>query len=310
MKATKVTCSYENLQIRLRNRLLYLIIILIVGEDEHNSSTDDDEPSDSGDDTESTYETSSSSTEYNDTEPESSSDDESYPSEEPSEDDGDPSYEEEPLNGDELSLSEKLAKIAMKYNVVQMAQREYAQVIKETFGVRISIDSRSIMRTTRDSPDSQNFHHFGLEKGIINKLESGFKQDTNVIRLQVNVDGVSVYKKSRSKLQFWPILGRLVDCRDTMPFEISVYCGNSKPPDLDAYLRPFIDEAKHLEENGLLWRGRHYRFIIWAISCDAPARSFLKGIKGHSGKSACERCVQPGKKVCNKLIFIFFFSIF
>ena len=29
--------------------------------------------------------------------------------------------------------------------------------------------------------------------------------------------------------------------------------------------------------------------------CDAPARSFLKRIKGHSGYHSCERCVQQGK---------------
>ena len=29
--------------------------------------------------------------------------------------------------------------------------------------------------------------------------------------------------------------------------------------------------------------------------CDAPARSFLKGIKGHSGYHSCEQCVQQGE---------------
>ena len=35
---------------------------------------------------------------------------------------------------------------------------------------------------------------------------------------------------------------------------------------------------------------------IWAISvvCDAPARAFLKCIKGHSGYSGCDKCTQPG----------------
>ena len=36
--------------------------------------------------------------------------------------------------------------------------------------------------------------------------------------------------------------------------------------------------------------------------CDAPARSFLKGIKGHSGYHSCERCVQQGEWH-SKLVF-------
>jgi len=42
---------------------------------------------------------------------------------------------------------------------------------------------------------------------------------------------------------------------------------------------------------------------IWGFSCDAPARSFITGTKGHTAKNACPKCLttgvyyrKPGKK--------------
>jgi len=45
-----------------------------------------------------------------------------------------------------------------------------------------------------------------------------------------------------------------------------------------------------------------YSVCLDAVICDAPARSFLKCIKGHSGYNSCERCVQEGEWH-NKLVF-------
>ncbi len=40
--------------------------------------------------------------------------------------------------------------------------------------------------------------------------------------------------------------------------------------------------------------GVHYAFQLSTIICDAPARQFVKAIKGHCGYGACERCTQRG----------------
>ena len=36
--------------------------------------------------------------------------------------------------------------------------------------------------------------------------------------------------------------------------------------------------------------------------CDAPARAYLQKVKGHSGCSGCERCIQSGV-YCNEVTF-------
>ena len=45
---------------------------------------------------------------------------------------------------------------------------------------------------------------------------------------------------------------------------------------------------------GVVCKGGKLTFSISAFVCDAPARAFLKGVKGHTAYSACERCCQSG----------------
>ena len=68
-----------------------------------------------------------------------------------------------------------------------------------------------------------------------------------------------------------------------------------KPTDLNAYLRDFCDEAEILKLNGMDCNGVLYSVLIWLFVCDAPARAFLKCIKGHQGYHACERRVVVGE---------------
>jgi len=42
---------------------------------------------------------------------------------------------------------------------------------------------------------------------------------------------------------------------------------------------------------------------IKCFICDNPACSFLKGIKGHGGFSACERCIVYGERVKNRTVY-------
>ena len=81
------------------------------------------------------------------------------------------------------------------------------------------------------------------------------------------------------------------------PFVIGVFCGKSKPSDLQAYLYDFIQELKQLNEDGIFITScnKTVKVKVDCFICDAPARSFLKQCKGHNAYSGCERCVQHGQ---------------
>lgn len=57
-------------------------------------------------------------------------------------------------------------------------------------------------------------------------------------------------------------------------------------------------------QEGLHFNAKHYKVAVpEAFICDAPARAFLKCVKGHSGYNGCERCVQTGVYVSGRMTY-------
>ena len=75
-------------------------------------------------------------------------------------------------------------------------------------------------------------------------------------------------------------------------FHIAVFCSNQKPQSVDEYLHDFVSKMQQLEMHGVSDKSSEFYSIeLAAVVCDAPARSFVKCIKGHSGYNCCERCI-------------------
>lgn len=111
--------------------------------------------------------------------------------------------------------------------------------------------------------------------------------------MQNGIDGLPLSKSST--LQFWPILGRVDQCYNYGVFLIGLYCGYSKPIDANQFLKQFIDEMNILQERGIIFKSVVYNIRIRCIVADAPARSFIKYVKGHNAYYGCERCFRNGK---------------
>ena len=60
---------------------------------------------------------------------------------------------------------------------------------------------------------------------------------------------------------------------------------------------------KQLLVEGINYLGKHYTLAVHAVICNAPARSFIKCIKGHGSYHACERCCQEGEYVGVKVTY-------
>jgi len=99
-------------------------------------------------------------------------------------------------------------------------------------------DARTILQTCPDKVAAQTvagglYYHFGLANGLGNILDEFGVEDDSVIKLQINIDGLPIFKSTNS--QFWPILGLLTNCVKREPFVIGLFYGNSKPDDDDVF---------------------------------------------------------------------------
>jgi hypothetical protein len=104
----------------------------------------------------------------------------------------------------------------------------------------------------------------------------------------------------------WPILCRVVSAIDSEPFFGSISDGKGKLKSLEEFLGPFLEEIIQLKKEGLELDVERYTIKTGAIICDAPARQFVKAIKGNKGYGGCEICTQEGTHIKAHKCMVFY----
>lgn len=143
------------------------------------------------------------------------------------------------------------------------------------------------------------YYHFGLGTQI--KRCSKLFPLEDLINIAIGIDGLPLAKSSSS--QFWPILGYIVQSLNTYIFPIGIYHGYSKPHDSNEFLKTLVSDILLLNTNGIVIDNITKRVSIKFICCDAPAKSFVMRVKGHSGMSSCTRCTIEGEYLKNRVCF-------
>ena len=171
----------------------------------------------------------------------------------------------------------------------------------QTFFPNLPNDARTLLKTARQydirTISDGLYHHFGIAKGVARYITTDILRqatDLNCIHIQINIDGLPLFKSS--KAQFWPILGRVVKPLVSDPFIIGLFSGEKKPGDVGEYLQDFIGEVHYIEQHGIEVNGSENKLGIHlsCFICDAPARAFIKNIKGHNAYHGCDKCIQNG----------------
>lgn len=169
---------------------------------------------------------------------------------------------------------------AVSFNVPQVALRALFQNINSRFPNTLPRDPRTLLKTyqtvTITKVGNGSYWHHGLELSL-RQMFAELSDIPNAISLNVSMDGFPIYKSS--KLEFWPILFNIYEIISQKPMIIGIYCGKGKPSDLSAYLQPFVEEAKILLEEGLLFNNKLIKLKLRCFICDSPARAFIKGKK-------------------------------
>lgn len=173
------------------------------------------------------------------------------------------------------------------------------------FHPELPCDPRTIVKTPRSTNVKQlangTYVHIGLKSGLVRRLEFGTVGNVKTLKVDMGFDGLPLSKST--EVHCWPIMARSFNLKDCRPFVVGVFCGSGHPEPLREYLADYMSEAKQLLLGGIDFDSVNYRVVIHCYICDAPARAYLKCIKGHSGHSGCERCVDEGEYVYNRMVF-------
>ena len=159
---------------------------------------------------------------------------------------------------------------------------------------RLPLDVRTLVKTPRtviseNHPDGL-YHHFGLREGITKRLiHRSTSHLPDQVDILINIDGIPISGSSPSQL--WPILGMIKG--DRQPFPIGIFHGHKKPSCSNTFLERFVTEARSLTNIELA--EKEVSVKILCIICDAPAKSFILGIFGHTSKHGCPKCTTIGK---------------
>lgn len=89
----------------------------------------------------------------------------------------------------------------------------------------------------------------------------------------------------------------------SLPFIVAIFCGNKKTNSVRDFLADFLEELTRLQQDGIAFKDETLKVKVNAFICDAPARAFLKCIKGHNAYNSCERCTIKGHYVDHRVVF-------
>lgn len=130
------------------------------------------------------------------------------------------------------------------------------------------------------------------------KLEIG---TVDKINLTLNIDGLPLSRSSQSC--FWPIMISELRLKKE-GFIVGVFHGYGKPKCPNEYLEEFIAELVPLINHGFTTPdGAIIAVTLSALICDAPAKSFVLCVSGHTAYGSCSKCTIKGKYLNNRLCF-------
>lgn len=143
------------------------------------------------------------------------------------------------------------------------------------------------------------YFHFGIKESILEtcsrqpSLLSSLSANC-VLNITVNIDSLPLSGSTLCEL--YPILCKLYfgNFRSKV-FCVGLYLGPTKA-DVQEFLDDFVAEYDNLETTGFILNNIRVFLKIKAIICDAPARSYVKSVKGHTAGNGCDKCYVTGKK--------------
>ena len=195
------------------------------------------------------------------------------------------------------ALKTDLAEFMVSEHLTRQASNKLIALLRK-HGHDLPKDCRTLTNTPRVinvvNKCGGQYVYFGVKK-CLQMAESS----CDAFHVTVNIDGIPVFKSSN--VQFWPILCVINSLPPTI---IALYVGSTKPTPVDEFLADFVHDMEELQSTGfVVTKGVIKPVVLRGFVCDAPARAFIKNIKGHNSLSGCERCLAVGVSTNSRTTF-------
>lgn len=126
------------------------------------------------------------------------------------------------------------------------------------------------------------------------------------ISLTFNCDGVPVHKSNTKSL--WPILCTVNELPIQLRAKHVMLCGlwfGQNKPNMNTYMKPFVDECIELYSNGLIWQSESgevvtSKVLLTTMVADSVARPLIQNFKQFNGEFGCSFCMQKGTTVLKR----------
>ncbi|XP_075741458.1 uncharacterized protein LOC142790722 [Rhipicephalus microplus] len=198
----------------------------------------------------------------------------------------------------------------IKENVTHTALSALLKILKvSTFdSSSLPSDAHTLLAMPRDTQRAPvvssmvpgHYCHFGLQKSLENALSKARYEGSHV-SLAFNIDGLPISK--RSTMQLWPIQCMIREDRRIPPFVVGIFTGPGKPASANEFLNKLVSDLQQLLSQGMIFHGHLIDVSLKCFVLDAPARSFVFQIKGHTGYSGCPKCTAEGTYRNSRLSF-------
>ena len=193
------------------------------------------------------------------------------------------------MNIEKKNEVKELKRWAIENNIADVHVDKLLLILRVRLLPELPKTSKTFFKTNKDyefksilhnDGTSKKYVYFSIEDGL-NRCFNAEIHDSNVIQVQINIDGLPLYKSSCKT--FWPILCKIYNPKNDIykPLPVVIYA--SKVTDTAPFLEDFIEEVNLLHKNGITIDDGHYSFSIHSFICDTLARALLKAVKGHSG---------------------------
>lgn len=205
---------------------------------------------------------------------------------------------------EEDNLEKFLSNWSVQYNIPHVALKPLLRKLKQyPVHANLPSDPRSLLSTPRNTKtrivSPGEYCHVGLLKGVESIVKNMSIIPEGVIKISINIDGLSLSKSSSKQL--WLILESVKPYKNV--FVIGIYYGEKKPTNVNDFLQDFVTEAKQLCTEGILVNNTRIQCAIDSLICDMPAKSYVLCTKGHSGYSSCPTCIVEGDLINGRVCF-------